>query len=100
MKEVKGRYVMPRMGFPEIRILADQLIAQEKNIGGFPTEDTPPDPPEPPFTLKLAETDRLVIVDGKYKDSTCDILRDAAGVMAWFRIAGRIHAKESIPRDA
>jgi CubicO group peptidase (beta-lactamase class C family) len=98
MKEIEGRYVLPRLSFTEIRILAGKLVGQDINIGGFPTEDTPPEPPPPPYTLELVEPDRLVIADGKYKGTTCDILRDESGEMKWFRIGGRIHMREPIPQ--
>jgi CubicO group peptidase (beta-lactamase class C family) len=96
MKEVEGRYVLPKLGFTEIRILAGKLIGQDVNTGGFPTEDTPPEPSPPPYTLELTEPDRLVIADGKYKDTICHILRDDSGQMRWFRMGGRIHLREPI----
>ena len=98
MKEVEGRYVLPKFGFTEIRILAGKLIAQDINTGGFPTEDTPPEPSPPPYTLELAESDRLVVADGKFKDTICHILRDDSGKMRWFRMGGRIHLRERIPQ--
>ncbi len=99
MKEVEGRYVLPGNSFVEVRQLAGKLIGQEINIGGFPTEDTPPEPSPPPYTLELIEPDRLVIADGKDKDTICDILRDETGKMKWFRKSGRIHIREHIPED-
>lgn len=97
MKEIEGRYVLPKLGFTEIRILAGKLIGQDINTGGFPTEDTPPEPSPPPYTLELSEPDRLLVADGKFKDMTCDILRDETGGMRWFRMGGRIHIREAIP---
>jgi hypothetical protein len=84
--------------FHGIRILAGKLVGQDINTGGFPTEDTPPEPTPPPYTLELGEPDRLVIADGKYKGTTCDILRDESGEMKWFRMGGRIHMREPIPQ--
>ncbi len=98
MKEVEGRYVLPKLGFTEIRILAGKLIAQDINTGGFPTQDTPPEPSPPPYTLELTEPDRLLVADGKFKHTTCDILRDDSGEMRWFRMGGRIHLREPIPQ--
>jgi len=99
MKEVEGRYVLPRLGFTEISSLAGKLIGQDINTGGFPTEDTPPQPSPPPYTLELTEPDRLVISDGKYKDTVCNILRDESGKMTWFRMGSRIHLREPIPEQ-
>jgi CubicO group peptidase (beta-lactamase class C family) len=98
-KEVEGRYVLPGHSYLDIRSLAGRLIGQEIHIGGFPSEDTPPEPTLPPFTLKCIEPDRLVVADGKDKDTLCDILRDEAGTMKWFRKSGRIHIREPIPDD-
>jgi CubicO group peptidase (beta-lactamase class C family) len=98
-KEVEGRYVLPGLGFLEIRPLAGRLICQEINTGSFPTEDTPPEPSPPPYTLELIEPDRLIIADGKDKDITCEILRDETGRMQWFRKSGRIHIREPIPEN-
>ena len=97
MVEIEGRYVLPRMGFTEIRILGGKLVAQDINTGGFPTEDTPPEPNPPPYTLELTERDRLTIADGKYRGMVCDVLRDDTGRMQWFRMGGRIHLREPIP---
>jgi len=98
MRELEGRYVLPKLGFTEVRILAGKLIAQDINTGGFPTEDTPPEPPPPPYTLELTEPDRLVVADGKFKNTICHILRDDSGEMRWFRMGGRIHLREPIPQ--
>jgi CubicO group peptidase (beta-lactamase class C family) len=97
MLEMEGRYVLPRLGYTEIRILGGKLVAQDINTGGFPTEDTPPEPNPPPYTLEQSERDRLVIADGKYKGMVCDILRDETGRMQWLRMGGRIHFREPIP---
>jgi hypothetical protein len=99
MKELEGRYVLPRQGFTEVRALAGKLIGQDINTGGFPTEETPPEPSPPPYTLELTEADRLVIADGKYKDTICHILRDDSGQMRWFRMGGRIYLREPIPQN-
>lgn len=97
MREIEGRYALPKIGFVEIRSLAGKLIGQEINTGGFPTEDTPPEPNLPPYTLESVEPDRLVVADGKAKGTQCHVLRDDAGRMRWFRMGGRIHLRECIP---
>jgi CubicO group peptidase (beta-lactamase class C family) len=101
MREIEGRYVLPKIGFVEIRSLAGEravarLIGQEINTGGFPTEDTPPEPNLPPYTLESVEPDRLVVADGKAKGTQCHVLRDDAGRMRWFRMGGRIHLREPL----
>ena len=96
MREIEGRYVLPKVGFVEIRSLAGKLIGQEINTGGFPTEDTPPEPNLPPYTLESVETDRLVVADGKAKGTQCHVLRDDSGQMRYFRMGGRIHLREPL----
>lgn len=96
MREIEGRYVLPKIGFVEIRSLAGKLIGQEINTGGFPTEDTPPEPNLPPYTLESVEPDRLVVADGKAKGTQCHVLRDESGRMRWFRMGGRIHLREPL----
>jgi len=96
MREIEGRYTLPKIGFVEIRSLAGKLIGQEINTGGFPTEDTPPEPNLPPYTLESVETDRLVVADGKARGTQCHVLRDESGRMRWFRMGGRIHLREPL----
>ncbi len=95
-KECEGRYVLPRLGYTDIRLLGERLIAQDVSTGGFPTEDTPPDPAPPPCTLTHIEEDRLVVTDGQFKNSKIEIIRDKAGAFKWFRGGGRIHIREPI----
>jgi CubicO group peptidase (beta-lactamase class C family) len=96
-REIEGRYHLPRLGFTDIRLEAGALVCSDTNTGGFPDEATPPEPPEPPYRLSFTEKDRLVVTEGKYKDRTCEILRDRSGRMQWFRMGGRIHLREPLP---
>jgi len=95
-KECEGRYVLPRLGYTDIRLLGERLIAQDVSTGGFPTEDTPPAPAPPPYTLTHIEEDRLVVTDGQFKNSKIEIIRDKAGAFKCFRGEGRIHIREPI----
>ncbi len=71
-------------------MLAGKLVAILKYNSGFPTEDDPPFPSPPPFTIERCEADRLIVMDGDYKDAPIDILRDAAGQIENIRMSGRI----------
>ena len=96
-KECEGRYVLPRLGYTDIRVLGGKLIAQDVSLGGFPTEDTPPVPTPPPYTLEYIENDRLIVVDGPFKNVKYDIFRDKNGAVKWLRGAGRIQNREPMP---
>jgi len=95
-KECEGRYILPRLGYTDIRLLGERLIAQDVSTGGFPTEDTPLAPEPPPYTLTYIEEDRLVVTDGKFKNTKIEIIRDKTGAFKWFRHGGRIHLREPI----
>jgi len=95
-QECEGRYVLPRLGYTDIRLLGKRLQAQNVSIGGFPTEDTPPAPAPPPYTLEFIEEDRLVVVDGELKDTNAEIIKDTTGAIKWLRRGGRLHIREPI----
>jgi hypothetical protein len=95
-KECEGRYVLPRLGYTDIRLLGERLIAQDVSTGGFPTEDTPPAPTPPPYTLAHIEENRLVVTDGQFKNSKIEIISDKTGDYKWYRQGGRIHIREPI----
>jgi CubicO group peptidase (beta-lactamase class C family) len=94
--ECEGRYVLPRLGYVDIHLRGERLIAEEVPTGGFPTEDTPPAPARPPYTLAFIEEDRLVVIDGKSKGEKVELIRDATGEIKWLRKGSRLHIKESI----
>jgi len=89
-----GRYVRP---FTEIElgILCGRLVSQVMPKGGFPTENTPPPPPPPPMSLALCERDRLLVLDGPYKDAQAEIIRRPDGEVGWLRTGGRIHVRQA-----
>lgn len=97
-KECEGRYVLPRIGYVDIRLRGERLIAEEVPTGGFPTEDTPPAPARPPYTLTFIEEDRLVVLDGKIKGEKFELIRNRTGAIKWLRKGGRLHIRESIER--
>lgn len=96
MKEYEGRYRLPRIKYIDIRLLGEKLIAQEVPTGGFPTEDTPPPPAPPPYTLAFVDEDRLMAVNGPFKDAKMEFIRDAAGAIKWLRSGRRLYIREPI----
>ena len=95
-QECEGRYVLPRLGYVDIRLHGERLIAEEVPTGGFPTEDTPPAPARPPYTLTFVEEDRLVVLDGKIKGEKFELMRNRTGAIKWLRKGGRLHIREPI----
>lgn len=90
--EYSGRYLQP-LGDIEIKADAGELIVQIHPKGGFPTKDTPPGPPPPPFRIGLIGTDRIAMVEPPYKDIQGEFLRDRDGSIAWLRWGHRIHSR-------
>ena len=88
-----GRYSRPFADL-EMGMLGGKLVAQVTFKGGFPTKDTPPLPAPPPMSLALCEQDRLLVLDGPFKDGKVDILRKQDGSIGWLRSGFRIHKYE------
>jgi hypothetical protein len=62
-------------------------------LGGFPTPDTPPGPAMAPIRLAFYEKDKVIGMNGPYKDALGDFIRDDKGKLLYFRIGGRAHKK-------
>jgi hypothetical protein len=90
MKELEGRYALPRVGYTDIAVLGDNLVAQDTYIGGFPTEDTPPPPNPPPYRMGFTAEDSLVILDGEGKDFEGQVIRDESGAFKFLRLGSRL----------
>jgi CubicO group peptidase (beta-lactamase class C family) len=89
-----GRYSRPFADI-ELGMLGGRLVGQMTYNAGFPTKDSPPPPPPPPMTLALCEKDRLVALDGPFKEATADVVRRPDGSIGWLRASGRIHRRET-----
>ena len=87
-----GRYERPFAGI-ELGMLGGKLVGQITHKGGFPTKESPPDPDPPPMSLTLCEKDRLLVLDGPFKDATAEAVRKPDGSIGWLRVGGRIHAR-------
>jgi CubicO group peptidase (beta-lactamase class C family) len=61
--------------------------------GGFPTPETPPPPAPPPGRFVFYAEDRIIGVDGVFKDMRGEFLRNADGSIAWLRLGSRIHGR-------
>jgi hypothetical protein len=61
--------------------------------GGFPHKDSPPAPKMPTSTAVFVGEDRLLFIDGPARGGRAEVLRDAAGRIAWLRVGGRVHAR-------
>jgi len=85
-----GRYSRP-LSEIELGLVGDKLIAVVTPKLGFPTEETPPEPPPSPMSLGLSEKDRLQVLDGPSKGAAWDVVRKADGTIGWLRVGARIH---------
>jgi len=88
-----GHYVRPIADI-ELGFLGGELVAQITYKGRFPSQDSPP-PALPPMSLALCEKDRLLVLDGPFKDAKAEIVRKPDGSIGWLRVGGRIHAREA-----
>ena len=89
-----GRYSRPFADI-ELGMLGGRLVGQLTWKGGFPSQDTPPPPPPPPMSVALCEKDRLLVMDGPFKDATAEIVRKPDGSIGWLRASGRIHVRKA-----
>ncbi len=69
------------------------LVLQVIPKGGFPKKDTPPGPTPPPAPAVFTAPDRLLITDGPSAGNRGEVLRGAAGEIAWLRLGGRVHRR-------
>ncbi|MBX7213971.1 MAG: beta-lactamase family protein [Thermoflexales bacterium] len=70
---------------------AGRLALQVTPHGRFPFPDSPPPPAPPPTWLAFQTPDRAEIMDGPMKGTLIEVLRDAAGGIAWLRMGSRLH---------
>jgi hypothetical protein len=90
----EGRYSRP-FADVELGILSGKLVGQLTYKGSFPTKDSPPPPSPPPMTLAPCEKDRLLVLDGPFKDALADVIRKPDDSIGWLRSGGRIHQREA-----
>jgi hypothetical protein len=76
-----------------LTVLGGRLVGVADYRIGFPTSDSPPPPPMPPFSATICDEDRLVVLDGPMKDGTADVVRKEDGSIGWLRAGGRIYRR-------
>ena len=80
-----------RPGFElHLRMLGNHLVGLVTSTIGFPTEDDPPFPPEPPFRIGLCGPDRMIALEGVYEGQPIDVLRDEMGEIRFLRMSSRL----------
>jgi len=90
--EYQGNYELPMTAF-ELKVKKGHLVLYDKPRGGFPTPDSPPLPASPPMRMAFYEKDKIIMLDEPMKDSLGEFLRDADGVLQYFRLSSRVHKK-------
>lgn len=93
LTELVGRYVRPMVDL-ELSLNDGKLIGQVIPKQGFPTKDTPPQPPPPLHEYGLLANGDLMALDGPFKGAQLQILRQDDGRIGWIRGSMRLHRKE------
>jgi CubicO group peptidase (beta-lactamase class C family) len=75
----------------ELGMLGGKLVGQVTHKRSFPSEETPRLPAPPPMSVALCEVDRLLVLDGRFKDAKADAMRREDGTIGWLRVSGRLH---------
>jgi len=94
LKPYVGHYSRPYSD-ADLYMQDGQLLIQMTPKGGFPAKDSPPSPAPPPMVCALCEKDRLLVLDGPFKDSKAEIVRRPDGSIGWLRMSRRIHRREN-----
>ena len=71
------------------------LVGELIYKGSYPTQDSPPIPSPPPFTLQLCAEDQLMVVDGSMQGMTIDMIRREDGTIGWMHFFARISVREA-----
>ena len=74
-------------------VLRDGSLVLELSYSDFPADEPPPAPP--PARVALYAEDRIIVLDGPLKDARGEVLRGAGGNIAWLRLGGRVHRRET-----
>jgi CubicO group peptidase (beta-lactamase class C family) len=74
----------------ELRLEDGRLVEHTTYKGSFPTNDSPPLPPEPPAPLAFYDDDRVVYAEGPYEGDYGDFVRDGDGRISFYRAGGRL----------
>ena len=90
LSEYAGLYRRPLMDI-ELRMEEGQLLADIRIKARFPTDA--PWPETRPARLARCGIDQLLVLDGDYKDSRADIIRDEDGVIRYLRFGSRINVR-------
>ena len=87
-----GRYYNP-FADTELTILDGKLVGEVTYKGAYPTQDSPPIPSPPAFTLQKCGHDRLIVMDGSMTGMTLDMIRSEDGKIGWLRFFMRISVR-------
>ena len=91
LSEYAGLYSRPLMDI-ELRMEEGQLLADTRIKTRFPTDA--PWPETQPAAVARCGTDQLLVLEGDYKDSRADIIRDEKGTIRYLRFGSRINVRQ------
>ena len=91
MSAYEGMY-LGTMNEIELRLDGDDLLADVRYIGGFPSDERVPE--HPPAPVARCGDDQLLVLDGLHKDTRADVIRDGSGDVTYLRFGSRLHVKQ------
>ncbi|MBN1874638.1 MAG: beta-lactamase family protein [Anaerolineae bacterium] len=91
LRSFVGKYTRPFADI-ELAVLCGRLIGQIVFKQGFPDKDAPPPPAPAPVVLTRCEENRLLIMDGPFKNDCADVIRKPDGSIGWLRM-GRLYKR-------
>ncbi len=86
-----GRYTAP-MTVADL-VMRDGSLVLQLSYSDYPADEPPPVPP--PARVALYAEDKMLVLDGPWKDLRSEFLRGPAGDITWLRLGGRIHKREA-----
>jgi len=91
-KKYTGRY---QIGTEccELKVKGDYLMYHQIPLGGFPTPESPPGPAMKPIRFAFYEKDKVIGMNGPYKNALGEFIRNEKGKLLYFHIGGRAHKK-------
>lgn len=90
LSEYVGTYSRPLMDIA-LTLKDDELFAHITLNGGLPNDDPISSPP--PARIERCGEDQLIVLEGRFKNTRADILRDESGTIRHFRFGSRINPR-------
>ena len=90
LAQVVGRYQTTKAVF-DLKMRAGRLFAEIQFLGGLPSDRA--SEAIPPAEMALCGPDQLLVIDGYFKGTRADLLRDEAGDIRYLRFFSRLNPR-------